>query len=159
MRFGHFSDQGVNQGFSRLGEFFESDGLGRHALERAMEFTRNGFAVGLKHFECGAVMAQQIDYEGAAERLIDPLVGKKFLHVKKVARVLAVESGDHLSGIEVGERNKAHFRKSKCFLNGCGDGTQFRVIDTAAQYRRDFNLDLRALQPSQQPGECFFGFQ
>jgi|HubBroStandDraft_5_1064220.scaffolds.fasta_scaffold08266_2 hypothetical protein len=72
-----------------------------HAVETACKFLRDIYARGSEEFGERTVRADEIDDEGAAQILIDAFVCQKIADIEEVARVLAVQGGDNLSGIEV----------------------------------------------------------
>jgi hypothetical protein len=61
------------------------------------------------------------------------------------ARMLAVERGDKLSGIEVWKRDDLDFRKAVFILDPRGEGAHLRLVDAPPQDRRDIDLHLHAV--------------
>jgi hypothetical protein len=66
--------------------------------------------------------------------------------------MLAVESGDDLAGVEIGERQDGHFRKPECAFDEVGDAFKHRVLQASAQDRRHIDLDGDAVGANQKMG-------
>ena len=77
-------------------------------------------------------VAEQIDYEGTAQSIVDTLVSQQFARVKEVAWMLAVKRSYDFSRIEVSKGYDLHLSKSKSLLHCLGDAFQFRIKDAAA---------------------------
>jgi len=90
---------------------------------------------------------QQIDDESPSQLIAVAFVGEQVPDVEEIARMLPVEGGDNLSGIEIGEGDEAHFRKAEEVFDAGRHGAQFRLVDATAQDGRDFDLDLNAVAP------------
>ena len=88
-------------------------------------------------------MAENVNEECLAQIVIDALIGQQIPHVEKITRMLAVEGGDDLTGIEVGEADNLDFSKSKLLFDSGRNTSHRRFINAAAQDRCHLNLDLR----------------
>jgi len=66
MRFGHVSDDSVDQGFPGVRQFFDRDGFRCHPLESTAKLGLDGLSFRCEHFERRPVVAEQIDEEGSA---------------------------------------------------------------------------------------------
>ena len=71
--------------------------------------------------------------------------------------MLAVQRGDDLPGIEVGERNNAGLRKTKFLFDGGFDRHHFGFKHATAQNGCHFDLDLDALRTNDQFDHGVFG--
>ncbi len=101
-------------------------------------------------------MAENVNEECLAQIVIDALIGQQIPHVEKITRMLAVEGGDDLTGIEVGEADNLDFSKSKLLFDSGRNTSHRRFINAAAQDRCHLNLDLRTVSLYEQLGDAIF---
>ena len=95
--------------------------------------------------------------KAARSAIVDALVGEQIADVEQVARMLAVEGGDDLAGIEIGEGEHLHLGKAEGGLDGGRDAAQLGRVGAAAHDRRDLDLDLHAGLAHEQLGDGAFG--
>src|SRR3546814_5695094 len=93
-----------------------------------------GERVGGEQLVRRAVVADQVDEESPEEIVGDALVFVEVEDVEKVARVLAVERGGDLSGVEIGERDDLHLRIAEPVLDRRTAGEKLRLAHRPAQH-------------------------
>src|SRR3546814_18481661 len=79
------------------------------------------------------LVRSQVDEESPEEIVGDALVFVEVEDVEKVARVLAVERGGDLSGVEIEERDDLHLRIAEPVLDRRPDGEKLRLEHRPAQ--------------------------
>ena len=154
----HLADDLLDEIFARLQEVIEADRLVHHALEAPPVFGRNIEPLRRENFGHRPVMAQQVDDEGLAQRVVDAFICQQVAHVEQVARVLAVERRHDLAGVEIRKVDERHFGEPELLFDLGRDALDCGLIDTAAQYRRDLDLDLRVVGPEYQLGRAVLAF-
>src|SRR5216684_1503402 len=150
MRLRHFSDNEINQGFSRNLKLIERDRLRRHALKAARKLFVDDLSRWRQYFSHRPIVAEQVHDKSATQGIVYSLACEKIPHVEEVARMLTIERSDDLAGIEIGKRHDARLSETERIFHCWRDGTQFRFIHAPPQHRRHFNLDLNAVCPHKQ---------
>src|SRR3546814_12389214 len=88
------------------------------------------------------LVRSQVDEESPEEIVGDALVFVEVEDVEKVARVLAVERGGDLSGVEIGERDDLHLRIAEPVLDRRTDGEKLRLEHRPAKNVAHFDLEM-----------------
>ena len=91
MRGRHVTDDIRDQSLTRCNKLLDSYRLLGHAHEATVELNLNILALGEQDLVHRPGVAEQIDYEGTAQSIVDTLVSQQFARVKEVAWVLAVK--------------------------------------------------------------------
>jgi hypothetical protein len=94
----------------------------------------------------------QIDDEGTTQGIIDAFVFIEISGIEKVARVLAVERSDDLTGIEIGERQNRYLGEAKLLFYFVGDALCLGIINSPSQHWRDVDLRCCTIGTDQEMG-------
>ena len=78
-----------------------------------------------------------------------PSLARRSRDVEQIARMLAVERGNSLSGIKIGKRNDRISAKPNLSSTIGATTAQFGLKDATAQDRRDLDLDLHTIGADQ----------
>lgn len=140
MMIGELAHYQRNQRLSYFAQFITGDRMHGHSDEASIKLCGQRFPAGGKDLSHGTVVAEQIDDEGCSEFIANTLARKEITNIKETARVLPVQGGDELPGVEVGERDNLHFCEAKRGLYDPRDGTLFRLKDAASQDGRHFDF-------------------
>ncbi len=107
---GHPAHYVGDQRLARPQEFVERHRCFCHAFEAPGELRRDVETRRCQYLRHRAVVAEQVDDESFTQVLAYALVGQQVPHVEQIAGVLAVERGDDLAGVKVGEADDLDFR-------------------------------------------------
>lgn len=138
-----------DQRFPRLAQFIKGHRMHSHSDEASIKLCGQRFPAGGKDLSHGTVVAEQIDDEGRPKFITNTFVREEITNIKEIAWVLPVQGGDELPGVEVGERDNAHFCEAKRGLDDPRDGTLFRLKDAASQNGRHLDFHLSITLPNQ----------
>ena len=104
----HFAYHLTDQDFTRLKKLVKGHRVVDHPFETALVFRRDIEARWRKNLGHGAMVAEKVDDEGLTEGVVHAFIEEQVPHLEQVAWVLAVEGGEDLAGLQVGEADDLH---------------------------------------------------
>jgi hypothetical protein len=148
----HIADDLGHERLARDDEIVKRYRLIRHAIEAAREFLADIFLRRAQNFRHRPIMAEEVYDEGRAQIVADAFVPQQIADIEQIARMLAIEGGDDLSGVEIGRRDHLDFGESEFVFDLAGHAASFWGKGAATQYRRHFDLDLDAVGAHEKRG-------
>jgi hypothetical protein len=100
-------------------------------------------------------MAEKVNDEGFAQIVVNSFMREQVAHIEEVPRMLAIERGHDLAGVEVSEADDGHFGEPEFFLHARRYRNDGGIVHATAQYRGDLDLDLRVVGTDDQFGNVF----